>query len=282
MSSGRAIVIIPARLASTRFPRKLLQPLGGVPILRRVLDRANEAKKVESVLVATEDEEIKYLVEQWGGHAILTSSNCANGTERVGEAYRKVMVSSMNQSFSKLGRNPCCSSPSIPPPIDYIVNVQGDEPLVNPHHIDVLVERLQKEEDEQATSCWSAIATPCCATRDMRELVDPNVVKVVTNSSGQALYFSRSLIPGSKAGYSLPGVDYLRHIGMYAFRSSVFTKLMELPRSSLEAVEELEQLRWLEAGHKIAVERVDGAAGGVDTPEQLTLLEEKLLRVAED
>lgn len=201
----------------------------------------------------------------------MTSSSCRNGTERVYEALRLLSSGARKSGMSRPLQSYDVNC------VDVIVNVQGDEPLVNPNHIDLLISRLRIERNVVLARGRSEIATACAPLTNEQEIHNPNVVKVVLDIFGRALYFSRAAIPGCKKEYSqMQSLPYNRHIGLYAFRRTVLESLQRLDPTPLEQLEELEQLRWLENGFQIAVERVETSEGGVDTPEQLAAMEEVL------
>lgn len=232
----QAAVVIPARLASTRFPGKMLADLDGRPMIVATLERARRAVHAPRVVVATDAEAIAEAVRAAGGEAILTPADCPSGTDRCAVAARQ------------LG------------PVDVVINVQGDEPLLDPGAIDQLLAAFADPAVEMAT-----LARPLGAG----ELHAPNVVKVVRDLRGDALYFSRAPIPWQRDdGPSTPGA--LRaHIGIYGYRAGLLQALAKLPPSPLEQIEKLEQLRALENGTRIRVVDTDYRSIGVDTPEDL-------------
>lgn len=240
--SPRVLVIIPARYASTRFPGKPLVDIAGRPMIIRVVERALSV--CPEVVVATDDERIRSTVEQYGYRAVMTSSEHTSGTARCLEAYRLLGADA-----------------------DVLVNLQGDEPFIADEQIRLLISAFA----EDPTTDIATLAQPFPADTPNEELANPNAVKLVRAASGQALYFSRSVIP------YLRGVDrpwasqhtYLKHIGLYAFRTSLLDQLASLPPSPLELGESLEQLRWLAAGLRIQVKLSDQATIGIDTPEDL-------------
>lgn len=235
----KVIGVIPARYASVRFPGKPLAPLAGRPMVLHVLDAARAARRLDRVLVATDDARIAEVVRQDGGEAVLTSPDAASGTDRLAEA-------------------------SLRAPGDVYVNVQGDEPLMAPENIDVVVETLLAGPDREI----STVALPA----GDEVAGDPDVVKVVIAADGRALYFSRSGIPFPRSGK--PG--YRKHLGLYAYRAETLRRLAALPPSPLERIESLEQLRWLEAGWTIWVGEAARDSIGVDRPEDLAKAEKIL------
>jgi 3-deoxy-manno-octulosonate cytidylyltransferase (CMP-KDO synthetase) len=235
----KVIGVIPARYASVRFPGKPLAPLAGRPMVLHVLGAARAARRLDRVLVATDDARIADVVRRDGGEAVFTSPDAASGTDRVAEAAAGV-------------------------PADVYVNVQGDEPLMAPENIDLAVETLLAGSDREIATVAVSIGAA--------ESRDPNVVKVAVAGDGRALYFSRAPIPYARSGRP----DYRKHLGIYAYRSPTLAKLAALPPSALERIESLEQLRWLEAGWSIWVGQARADSLGVDTPEDLAKAQEIL------
>lgn len=234
------IAIIPARYASTRFPGKPLANETGKPLIQHVYERVAQARRVRRCIVATDDERIAAAVRSFGGDAVMTRPDHPSGTDRIAEVVRGLPT----------GDN------------DIIVNVQGDEPELEPEYLDRLAERLAREPAECPIA---TLACPFPADADPR---DPNAVKVVVNSAGRALYFSRALIPYPRDAGAVgrPAVCLL-HLGVYAYRRSFLLKLAAWPPGVLEQVEKLEQLRVLERGVALAVEIVEHASVGIDTPQ---------------
>ena len=232
-------VVIPARLASTRLPRKMLLDETGMPLVMHTWTSATQATKPERVVVAADDDEIRLAVEQYGGEAVMTSPACQSGTDRVAEIARDYKQ------------------------FDIFVNVQGDEPEIEPAAIDQVIALLE----ENPTASMATLAAPI---HDAEVLADPGCVKIARTASGQALYFSRSPIPFIRDAPSpatpVEGL-HLLHIGLYAYRREFLLQLASLPPSPLEQAERLEQLRALEAGATIHVGLIDAAAAGIDTIE---------------
>ena len=226
--------IIPARYASTRFPGKPLAMLGGKPVIQRVYEQVKEC--FDELYVATDDNRIKDAVLAFGGNVVMTSPDCNNGTERCLDAYKRLALE-----------------------CDVIVNIQGDEPLIEPEIIEKLARvMLDDAELQMGTLCYPISA---------EQAQNPNLVKVVRAHNDNALYFSRSPIPFARSGGIEP--EYFGHIGMYAYRRQFLLDFGKLPYSKLENTEKLEQLRVLEAGIAIRCLTVDAMAPGVDTPEDL-------------
>lgn len=234
------VAVIPARLGSTRLPRKILRDINGKPMLAWVYEAARASKLLNEVVVATDSDEILEVCRKSGYNARMTSPDCKSGTERVVEVSRAVKA-------------------------DVYVNVQGDEPLTRPEHLDVLVELMRDPNVQVGT-----IKTPCSAV----DINNPNAVKVVTDQRGRALYFSRSTIPfdRDKAGT----VDYFKHLGFYAYRQPALEQFVRWPESSLERSERLEQLRFLDNGVPIHVTETSFDTIGVDTEEDRRRVEEIL------
>ena len=235
----RSYVVIPARLESTRLPRKLLLRETGKTLIQHTCEAAGQAKHPDGVCVATDHRSIVEEVERFGGTAYLTNPNAASGTDRVAEVAKK-----LDQ-------------------YDIIVNVQGDEPELSGASIDLAVRLLQQNPD----AVMSTLATPI---RRRGQLDDPACVKVVFDRRGRALYFSRSPIPCARDWNNSLLTDdpphFFQHIGLYAYRREFLLQLAHMPPSSLEKLEKLEQLRVLEAGHAILVGEVDEPGAGIDTP----------------
>ncbi len=245
----RVVAIIPARYASTRFEGKPLAQLGGVSVIERVYRRVKSV--VKDVAVATDDERIKGAVEAFGGRAIMTSTEHKSGTDRCWEAYNKMGIEA-----------------------DIIINVQGDEPFIDPSQIESLAECFDSEDVDIAT-----LVKPFDAEDSIEILENPNSPKVVINKQMQAIYFSRSVIPylrGVDRAQWLRSHTYYKHIGMYAFRTQALAQVTRLPQSSLETAESLEQLRWIENGYCIGVGVTHIETIGIDTPEDLARAEEFL------
>ncbi|HEY3377034.1 MAG TPA: 3-deoxy-manno-octulosonate cytidylyltransferase [Armatimonadota bacterium] len=242
--------IIPARYASTRFPGKPLADIGGQPMIRHVFDRACRAEHIDEVLVATDDQRIFDAVMRFGGEAIMTSDAHRTGTDRLAEVAKRLSS------------------------VDIIVNIQGDEPLIEPDAIDAVIAPLLA--DPSLVMCSVMSPMP-----DAIRSWDANIVKVVTDLQGFALYFSRAPIPSPREALLGPG-PWKKHIGLYAYRRDFLLQLSTLPPTPLEQLENLEQLRVLEHGYRIKmVERADDASIGVDTPQDLervrAILEHRLI-----
>ncbi len=237
------IGIIPARYASSRFPGKPLAMLGGKTVIERVYTQVSSV--LGEAWVATDDERIATAVEQFGGRAVMTRSDHQSGTDRIEEAAQTIGTDA-----------------------DVIVNVQGDEPFIQPSQIDTLKALF---DDSEAQIC--TLGKPFDS---MEAAENPNSPKIVTDMRGYALYFSRSLIPyvrGREREEWLSAFTFLKHIGLYAYRREVLSAITRLPQSPLEKAESLEQLRWLQHGYRIRVGLTDVETVGIDTPDDLVRAE---------
>jgi 3-deoxy-manno-octulosonate cytidylyltransferase (CMP-KDO synthetase) len=237
-SSFSAVAIIPARLASTRLPRKVLREIAGQQMIARVYEAAKQSPLLRDVIIATDSEEVIQLAQSRGWKAQMTSDKHRSGTDRVYEVAQRIQA-------------------------DVYVNIQGDEPLARPEHLDALLQPMQDPKVMVST-----IKTPC----PPQDLDNPNAVKVVTDLNGRALYFSRSTIPFDRDKTGV--VTYFKHLGFYAYRKAALDKFCNLPESKLEAAERLEQLRFLDNGIDIYVAETPFNTVGVDTEEDLRRVEE--------
>jgi 3-deoxy-manno-octulosonate cytidylyltransferase (CMP-KDO synthetase) len=265
----RAIAVIPARYASTRFPGKPLAADTGQPLIQHVYERARQARRIARIVVATDDARILDAVRGFGGVAVMTRPDHPSGTDRIIQAAEGLDA-------------------------DLFLNIQGDEPEIDPGHLDGLIELMEADPEAEV----GTLACPFAAIAGSNPR-DPNAVKVVLDVRGRAIYFSRSLIPYPRAesgawslesgarevgprlfsgepqasalqtselgGQCPPHAPHLLHVGVYAYRPAFLTSLVGLAPTPLERTEQLEQLRWLEHGHRIAVRVVDSAAKGIDT-----------------
>jgi 3-deoxy-manno-octulosonate cytidylyltransferase (CMP-KDO synthetase) len=241
----RITAIIPARFASTRFPGKPLVKIAGKTMIERVYERVGSSATINRVIVATDDQRIYQAVTAFGGEAWMTREDHASGTDRLAEVAGQLEA-------------------------DLVVNVQGDEPLIAPAMIDAAVAPLRDDPSIPMGTLKSAIS-------DWQEFRDPNVVKVVTDHAGYALYFSRSPIPFPRDEWSAAApTDQLgafKHIGLYVYRRDFLLRFAAMPQSPLEQLEKLEQLRALEQGYRIRVVETDQTCIGVDTPEDVQRVE---------
>lgn len=233
------VAVIPARFASTRLPGKPLLSDTGRPLIQHVVEAAQRATRLDRIIVATDDQRIAQAVQAFGGECAMTRSDHPSGTDRVAEVAEGL------------------------PEAGIVINLQGDEPEITPQALDLVITLLEQDPD----ASMATLATPIRSETVYR---DPSCVKVVCSAAGQALYFSRSPVPYHRDGLPDPTaatpLAYL-HLGLYAYRRDFLLKLATLPPSPLEMTEKLEQLRVLEAGHRIAVGFIDEPSVGIDTPE---------------
>jgi 3-deoxy-manno-octulosonate cytidylyltransferase (CMP-KDO synthetase) len=241
MSRVRAVGIIPARWGSTRLPGKSLALIAGKPLVVRVLERARRARELDEVIVATDDTRIVGVVEAAGGRAVMTRPEHPSGTDRVAEAVRGLEVG-------------------------LVVNIQGDEPLLDPALVDRLVTVMRDDPS------WD-MGTAAAPLDDPAEAARSSVVKVVWGEEHRALYFSRAPIPCVRDADVPPPGTYWRHIGLYAYRRAFLERLVAAPPHRLEQLEKLEQLRALALGARLVVLETAEAAVGVDTPEDVAAVE---------
>lgn len=243
------IGIIPARYASSRFPGKPLAKLGGKCVIERVYQQVTGI--LDAAYVATDDDRIYNEVRSFGGNVVMTSPNHKSGTDRIEEA------------MCKIGGE-----------YDVVVNIQGDEPFIQQSQIETVCKCFDDNRTQIAT-----LGKPYTKDGDFKLLENPNSPKIVIDNQGYALYFSRSIIPfirGKEQAEWLHCYPFLKHIGLYAYRREVLHAITQLPQSSLELAESLEQLRWLQAGYKIKVGTTEVETIGIDTPDDLARAEEFL------
>jgi len=239
--SPKVLAVIPARHASVRFPGKPLTPIAGKPMIQHVYERVRRASLVSQVVVATEDARIKSAVEAFGGEAVMTRNDHRTGTDRVAEVAAHI-------------------------PADFYVNVQGDEPLIDPGAIDALVAAMTEDDSVQ-------LATPCTAIKHQDDIMDPNIVKVVRDFESNSLYFSRAPIPWVRDTGGTVTARHWKHLGLYGFRRDALLEFPTLPPGELEHIEQLEQLRWLENGFRIRVVETEYDAVSVDVPADVERVE---------
>lgn len=235
------LCVIPARFASTRFPGKPLVEIGGKTMIQRVYEQAGKSNRVEERVVATDDARIFEHVRSFGGQAVMTRADHPSGTDR------------------------CAEVAQLFPQADFVLNVQGDEPFIQPEQIDLLADTLVQSDN-------FSIATLARRISDPAQLFNPNVVKAVFSEHSGALYFSRQPVPfvrGAEPEKWLERQAFFKHIGLYGFRRDALLAVAQLPPSPLELAESLEQLRWLENGFRIAVGITELETLGVDVPEDL-------------
>lgn len=244
------MIVIPARLASSRLSEKLLLRAGGKSVLQHTYEAAKRASVTDQIIVAADDPRIVKEVDGFGGEARLTDVNCQSGTDRIAE------IALMHDD------------------VDVFVNVQGDEPEIDPGAIDAVAELLMSRPDAD-------IATAACAIDTLAKLVDPGCVKIVMGANDRAIYFSRSVVPHARDGGSEPLLSsgktvYWHHLGLYAYRRDFLLWFATQPPGQLEQIEKLEQLRAIEAGKQIVVASVAPAARGIDTLEDFRAFRDRI------
>jgi len=233
----KVVVVIPARYDSSRFPAKVLAKATGKYLIQHTYEQALRAKLASEILIAVDDERILAAVKGFGARCVMTSEDHQSGTDRIAEVAANLKT-------------------------DIVVNLQADEPEINPSHIDRVAELLIEAGDGDMATLGSQF-------QSQEQIADPNIVKVITDSFGRAIYFSRSVIPyDRKAGGVGPLQYYMRHIGIYAYRKEFLLELTNLPQTPLEKIERLEQLRAIENGYSILVGQVEHTCDGIDTPQQ--------------
>jgi len=237
--------VIPARYASTRFPGKPLVMIDGKSMIQRVYEQSQKCRSVSKVLVATDDKRIFDHVRSFGGEAVMTSVKHRSGTDRINEAVKNIKC-------------------------DIVVNIQGDEPFIHPGNIDKAIEPFLKDKKLN-------VSTLAIKFKDLSEIKDPNVVKVIFDINNYAIYFSRGILPYDKdligsVNERSTTKKYYKHIGLYVYRKSFLSEFVKMKKSYLEETEKLEQLRILENGEKIKVILTNKNSTAVDTPEDLLLI----------
>jgi 3-deoxy-manno-octulosonate cytidylyltransferase (CMP-KDO synthetase) len=231
----KILAVIPARYASTRFPGKPLVDIQGKPMIQRVYENVKKSELFAEILVATDDEQIVKVVEGFGAKVVLTAKSHESGTDRCGQ-----VIQLLQNQF------------------EIVVNIQGDEPMVNPLQLKELIDVFKNPQAQ--------IATLKSLITNEEDIANPNVVKVVTSKDSKALYFSRSTIPYNRNNTD---VSYFKHIGLYAYTTDTLKEITQLSVGELEKIESLEQLRWLENGYNIFVALSNFKNIGIDTPEDL-------------
>ncbi|MCJ7692065.1 MAG: 3-deoxy-manno-octulosonate cytidylyltransferase [Sedimentisphaerales bacterium] len=233
----KVLACIPARYDSTRFPAKVLAKDTGKFLIQHTYERACLAKIPEKVIIAADDKKIADAAASFGAQCIMTSTSHKSGTDRIAQAVADIDT-------------------------EIIINIQADEPEIDPQNIDALAKLLIDNPDCPMATLAADFQTP-------QQIADPNIVKVITNCSGRAIYFSRSPIPYDRETAGLGNIKlYLRHIGIYAYRKDFLLKITSLPQTQLEKTEKLEQLRAIENGFEILVAKVEHSCDGIDTPQQ--------------
>ena len=265
----KVIVCIPARYASTRFPNKVLAKDTGKFLIHHTYEQACKAKLPEKVIIAADDKRIADAAESFGAEYIMTSVDCPSGTDRIAEAVRKMEDRGRrteDRKGKKLNPVPCTLNAD-----DIVVNLQADEPEIDPANIDTVAQLL-------IDNAKAPMATLAAEFQAKAQITDPNIVKVVVtrnaergtqNSPARAIYFSRSVIPYDRqSGGVGPAKQYLRHLGIYAYRKDFLLKFTKLPQGRLEQIEKLEQLRAIENGYSILVAKIKHTCDGIDTLQQ--------------
>ena len=237
----KIVAVIPARYASVRLPGKPLVPIAGKPMIEHVWERVKRAEKISGAVVATDDERIAHVVREFGGDAVMTRADHRSGTERIAE------VAARGDA-------------------EIYVNVQGDEPLIEPAAVDAAVQLLLDDPAAQVGTLAVPITNPA-------DVMDPNIVKVVLDFEDNALYFSRAPIPWVRDAKSSVRARHLKHLGLYVFRREALLEFSTFPQGELERIEQLEQLRWMENGYKIRVAEVEFDSVSVDVPEDVARVE---------
>jgi 3-deoxy-manno-octulosonate cytidylyltransferase (CMP-KDO synthetase) len=243
----KIVAVVPARYDSTRYEGKPLAVIAGKTMIERVYLQAKKVKDIDRVIVAVDDERIEKEVKRFGGEVCLTSKDHASGTDRIAEVIKKIDLA----------------------PEDIVVNIQGDEPLLEPKSVEELVNPLMSNPEEY-------MSTLCYIIRDKKEIFDPNIVKTAIDKDGYALYFSRSTIPwvvDEDEREDLSRIKYYKHLGLYAYRKDFLLKFTSWPVSPLEKLEKLEQLRVLENGYRIKIALTEHDPVEVDRPEDVKKVE---------
>lgn len=241
MKSKKIVGIIPARLGSTRLPEKMLITIDGKPLIQHTYENALKCEVLNEVVVATDDRSIYDTINSFGGQVVMTSKDCLSGSDRLAEAVRD------NPRFND---------------IDIIVNIQGDEPKISSETIAAVAKALVDDNEFQ-------VSTACVKIQNEEDAFNRSIVKCVKGCNGQALYFSRAMIPHGKKGAFNEEISYYKHLGIYAYRKDFLLKYLELPPTPLQIAEDLEQLKILEHGVGIFVVEVFHDSVGIDTLEDL-------------
>ena len=252
MAIRKCVVAVPARLQSSRLPNKVLADIGGQPMIQRVLERCRQARSIEAVVLCTDSAELKAQVEGWGLPVLMTAESCSSGSERIASVAPSLMALAWGDA------EPVAEETAV-------INVQGDQPFIDPAVIDAMAEEFQSRDPVPA------VVTPVYGLKP-ESVHNPNVVKTLLAHDGRALYFSRSAIPHVRDVAESEWhqhTTYWGHVGMYGFRGDVLAGWDQLPASPLEDLERLEQLRLIEAGLTIATFPVQGTSLSVDIAEQL-------------
>lgn len=246
----KVVAIIPARYGSTRFPGKMLAPLANKTLIQHTYENAKRCSLLDRLVIATDDARIFDHVQEFGGEAVMTSVTCPTGSDRIAEALHKL------PNFDE---------------ISIVINIQGDEPCLNPTVIKNVIEILQKDP-------LAVMSTAIIRLHSAEEAQNPSIVKCVIDNQQNALYFSRALIPSGHTGTMQPGTPYYRHMGIYGFRRDFVLKYAELHQTALQRAEDLEQLKVLEHGFRIKTAIVDSYSIGVDVPDDIQKVEQWLCK----
>lgn len=249
-AKGKVLGIIPARFGSTRFPGKPLVPILGKTLIQRTYENAKNCSILDSVVVATDDERIAKHVLEFGGDVVMTSDDCPTGSDRLAEALQTYYA---NENVAA------------------VVNIQGDEPCLEPEVIKAVVTLLLNDPE-------ASMSTAIVKIESEEEALSTSVVKCVIDLNGNAIYFSRSLIPGNKSGKYNPKTTYYKHLGIYAYRPEFLLEYTKLPQTPLQIAEDLEQLKVIEHGYLLKAAVVDTCCIGVDTPEDIKKIEKILCK----
>ncbi|QXV67031.1 3-deoxy-manno-octulosonate cytidylyltransferase [Mucilaginibacter sp. 21P] len=239
----KTVIVIPARLNSTRLPLKVLLDLGGKPVIQRVYEACAKAKLHHEIWIAADSQEVMDACKKFTDHVLMTSPEHPSGTDRIAEVIKTIEC-------------------------DLVINVQGDEPFFDPGIVDRLITAMRQSD--------AAMASVCAPVENLDELNNPNLVKVITDVNGYAIYFSRFAIPFSRDKEVADVSVYRKHMGIYAYRTNFLKEFITMPVSFLEQTEKLEQLRAIENGYKIKMIEVKSIEKGIDTPEDLELARKKL------
>lgn len=248
--TGRVVGIIPARYGSVRFPGKPLADIMGKSLIRRTYENAKRSETLEEVVVATDDHRIYEHVIEFGGEAVMTSDKCLTGTDRLADAVKNLRRLHDAELF---------------------INIQGDEPCLEPQVIDSIAEALLHDHE-------AVMSTAVVKIESEEEALSSSVVKCVMDGKGNALYFSRALIPSNKASHYNPQITYYKHLGIYGYRREFLLHYAELKTTPLQLAEDLEQLKVLEHGYRIKTAIVKSCGIGVDTPEDIKKVEQLLCK----
>ena len=258
MSIKRIIAAIPARLESSRLPNKVLADIGGIPMLKRVLDQCKKVDMLNCIVVCTDNVKIQKLVKEWGHNVIMTSTECSSGSERIASVINQIVGLAWNNNYGEQKQKDILDQTAV-------INIQGDQPFLNPLTIELLIREFHNKE------YIPDVITPVYKLKP-DNIHNPAVVKTLLKKNGQAIYFSRAAIPYVR------GVDpkewhlfsnFWGHVGIYGYRGDILAKWNEMSCSTLEDIERLEQLRVIEYGYSIDTFKVNGTSLSVDTSEQL-------------